>query len=104
MIPAVERRSIPAAPVFGEARPVALEEDTLTLEFPASNAFHRGLAEDKYASLMVDALYEVTGRKLQLAFAIGEDGENPEEELEPESEEDFVALLKETFDAREVDT
>ena len=53
---------------------------------------------------MVDALYEVTGRKLQLAFAIGEDGENPEEELEPASEEDFVALLKETFDAREVDT
>jgi DNA polymerase-3 subunit gamma/tau len=104
VIPAVERRSIPAAPVFGEARPVAFEEDTLTLEFPASNAFHRGLAEDKYASLMVDALYEVTGRKLQLAFAIGEDGENPEEELEPESEEDFVALLKETFDAREVDT
>src|SRR6185437_4727064 len=49
----------------------------------------------------VDALYEVTGRKLQLAFAIGEDGENPEEELEPESEEDFVALLKETFDAQE---
>jgi DNA polymerase III subunit gamma/tau len=103
VLPAIERRSIPAAPVFGEARPVALEDDTLTLEFPASNAFHRGLAEDKYASMMVDALYEVTGRKLQLAFAIGEDGENPEAELEPESEEDFVALLKETFDAREVE-
>jgi DNA polymerase-3 subunit gamma/tau len=103
VIPAIERRSIPAAPVFGEARPVALEGDTLTLEFPASNAFHRGLAEEKYAALMVDTLYEVTGRKLQLAFAIGEDGENPEEELEPESEEDFVALLKETFDAREVE-
>jgi DNA polymerase-3 subunit gamma/tau len=103
VIPAVERRSIPAAPVFGEARPVALDGDTLTLEFPASNAFHRSLAEDKYASLIADALYEVTGRRLGLAFTIGEDGENPEEELEPESEEDFVALLKETFDAREVE-
>jgi hypothetical protein len=103
VLPAVERRSIPAAPVFGEARPVALEDDTLTLEFPASNAFHRSLAEEKYAGLLVDALYEVTGRKLRLEFAMGENGEQPEEELEPESEEDFVALLKETFDAREVD-
>jgi len=103
VLPAVERRSIPAAPVFGEARPVALSEDTLTLEFPPSNAFHRSLAEEKYAALMVDALYEVTGRKLRLEFAIGENGDQPEEELEPESEEDFVALLKETFDAREVE-
>jgi DNA polymerase-3 subunit gamma/tau len=103
VLPAVERRSIPAAPVFGEARPVALSEDTLTLEFPPSNAFHRSLAEEKYAALMVDALYEVTGRKLRLEFAIGENGERPEEELEPESEEDFVSLLKETFDAREVE-
>jgi chromosomal replication initiation ATPase DnaA len=103
VIPAVERRSIPAAPVFGEARPVAFEDDTLTLEFPASNAFHRSLAEDKYASLMVDALYEVTGRKLRLEFAIGENGEAPVEETEPATEEDLVALVKETFDAREVD-
>src|SRR5262245_11431264 len=103
VIPAVERRSIPAAPVFGEARPVALEDDTLTLEFPASNAFHRSLAEDKYASLMTDALYEVTGRKLRLEFAIGENGEGPAEEPEPATEEDLVALVKETFDAREVD-
>jgi DNA polymerase-3 subunit gamma/tau len=106
VIPAVERRSIPAAPVFGDARPVALEDDTLTLEFPASNAFHRRLAEDKYASLMTDALYEVTGRRLRLEFTIGEQGEGhaEEAEAEPASEEDLVALVKETFDAREVDS
>jgi DNA polymerase-3 subunit gamma/tau len=103
VIPAVERRSIPAAPVFGEARPVALGDDVLTLEFPASNAFHRSLAEEKYASLMVDALYEVTGRRLRLEFAIGEHGEGPADEPEPATEEDLVALVKETFDAREVD-
>ena len=102
VIPAVERRSIPAAPVFGEARPVALEDDTLTLEFPAANAFHRSLAEEKYSALMVDVLYEVTGRKLRLEFAVGESGEHPAEEPEPATEEDLVALVKETFDAREV--
>ena len=104
VIPAIERRSIPAAPVFGEARPAALADDVLTLEFPASNAFHRSLAEEKYASLMVDALYEVTGRKLRLEFATGENGDAPAaEDAEPATEEDLVALVKETFDAREVD-
>jgi DNA polymerase III subunit gamma/tau len=102
VLPAVERRSIPAAPVFGEAHPVALEGDKLTLEFPATRAFHRGLAEDKYADLLADALFEVTGRRLQLEFALGENGEEPVED-EPPSEEDFVALIKETFDARELD-
>jgi DNA polymerase III subunit gamma/tau len=103
VLPAVERRSIPAAPVFGEARPVGLDDDTLTLEFPASNAFHRSLAEEKYAGLLVDALHEVTGRKLRLEFAMGENGEPVAEEQEPASEEDLVALVKETFDAREVE-
>jgi DNA polymerase III subunit gamma/tau len=104
VLPAVERRSIPAAPVFGEARPVTLDDDKLTLEFPASAAFHRSLAEEKYSALMVDALYEVTGRRLRLEFAIGENGEAPAEEAEPATEEDLVALVKETFDAREVDS
>ncbi len=102
VLPAVERRSIPAAPVFGEAKPIALEDDRLTLEFPATNAFHRGLAEEKYATLIADALFEVTGRRLKLEFALGEDGADAPEE-EPPSEEDFLALIKETFDAREVD-
>jgi DNA polymerase-3 subunit gamma/tau len=103
VLPAVERRSIPAAPVFGEARPVALEDDTLRLEFPPSNSFHRGLAEDKYAALLVEALYEVTGRKLRLEFATGENGDPEPDEQEPATEEDLVALVKETFDAREVE-
>jgi len=49
-----------------------------------------------------DALYEVTGRKLAVTFAVGEGDEI--EEVEPEqSEEDFVSLFKDTFDAREVE-
>jgi len=99
----LQTRAIHAAPVIGEAKPAALEGDKLTLEFPPSADFHRKLAEEKYEGLLKDALYEVTGRKLRLEFAMGEDGEQSDEELEPESEEDFVALLKETFDAREVD-
>jgi DNA polymerase-3 subunit gamma/tau len=102
VVPAVQTRAIHAAPVIGEATPAALEGDRLTLEFPPSADFHRKLAEEKYAGLLRDALYEVTGRRLELAFALGEDGEEHHEE-EPASEDDLVALVKETFDAREVD-
>ena len=103
VLPAVERRSIPAASMLHEAHPTALEDDRLTLEFPASADFHRRLAEEpKNASLLRDALFEVTGRKLTLEFAVGENGgAQPEEE--PATEEDLVALVKETFDATEVE-
>jgi DNA polymerase-3 subunit gamma/tau len=102
VLPALERRSIPTASMLREAHPAALADDRLTLEFPASAAFHRQLAEEpKNADLLAETLFEVTGRRLQLEFALGENGDEPEEE--PPSEEDFVALIKETFDAREVD-
>ena len=104
VVPAVQTRAIHAAPVIGEATPVALEGDRLRLEFPPSADFHRKLAEEKYESLLREALYEVTGRKLALDFAVGENGgDEPKEEEEPATEEDLVALVKETFDAREVE-
>ena len=72
-IVAVEERSIPAASVLREAHPADLAGDTLTVEFPATAAFHRQLAEEpKNATLLAEALYEVTGRRLGLAFAEGE--------------------------------
>jgi hypothetical protein len=88
-----------------EAHPTQLEEDRLTVEFPAAASFHRQLAEEpKNATLLADALYEVTGRKLALDFAVGENGEDgPEAEEEPAGEEEIVKLMKDTFDAREVE-
>jgi DNA polymerase III gamma/tau subunit len=105
ILPAVEQRSIPTASMLREARPVKLEEETLTLEFPANAAFHRKLAEEpKNANLLRDALYEVTTRKLALEFTLGENGGEPDApDHEPQTEEDLVALMKETFDAREVE-
>ncbi len=103
VLPAVGKRSIPAASMLSEARPAVLDEDTLTLEFPANAGFHRKLAEEpKNANLLRDALYEVTGRKLSLEFVLGENGRE-EASHEPVGEDDLVALMKETFDAREVE-
>jgi DNA polymerase III subunit gamma/tau len=105
ILPAIGERSIPTASVLNEARPVELAGERLVIEFPPAASFHRNLAEEpKNASLLADVLYEVTGRRLTLAFAIGE-GEAEEAEAEdgPTSEEDIISLMKSTFDAREVD-
>jgi DNA polymerase III subunit gamma/tau len=103
VIPAVEERSVPTASMLREAHPSGLAGDTLTLEFPPSASFHRNLAEEpKNATLLVDALYEVTGRRFALAFAVGENGENEPQEQRTLSEEELVEELKQTFDAREV--
>ncbi len=104
VLPALERRSIPTASMLRDAHPAALADDRLTLEFPPGNTFHRQLAEEpKNATLLVDTLFEVTGRRLALEFAVGENGGEAPADEEPPSEEDLVALVKETFDARELE-
>jgi DNA polymerase-3 subunit gamma/tau len=103
ILPAVEERSIPAASVLREAHPADLADDMLTVEFPSSASFHRQLAEEpKNATLLAEALYEVTGRHLGLAFAEGEArAEEHEEDDGPAGEEKILELVKETLDARE---
>ncbi len=102
ILPAVEERSIPTASVLREARLAGLADDRLTLEFPSSADFHRKLAEDpKNATLLQDALYEVTGRKLAVAFQLGEHTREETAE-EPLGEDEILELVKETFDAREL--
>ncbi len=103
VIPAVEERGgIPTASLLREAHPAVLSGDTLTLEFPPSAQFHLDLVRDpKNASLLADALYDVTGRRLELLFELGEAREAPAVDEEPAGEEKILELLKETFDAEE---
>ena len=90
-----------------EAHPAQLADDRLTVEFPAAASFHRQLAEEpKNATLLAEALYEVTGRKLALDFAVGENGgedPDPAEDEKPAGEDEIVQLMKDTFDAHEVE-
>jgi DNA polymerase-3 subunit gamma/tau len=103
VLPAVEERGgIPTASLLREAHPANLSGDTLTLEFPPSAQFHLDLARDpKNATLLADALYDVTGRRLELVFELGEAREAPAADEEPAGEEKIFELLKETLDARE---
>jgi DNA polymerase-3 subunit gamma/tau len=106
VLPAVRERSVPAAALLVDARPAALDGDTLTIEFAAGAEFHRRQAEEqKTASLLRDALYEVTGRRLAVSTTLADhaDGEPTHADDEPLSEEDVISLLKDTFDAEEVE-
>jgi DNA polymerase III subunit gamma/tau len=105
ILPAVGERSIPTASVLNEAKPIELSGDRLVIEFPPAASFHRNLAEEpKNATLLAEVLYEITGRRLALAFAIGEGGADEEESEEgPVTEEEIISLMKSTFGAREVD-
>jgi DNA polymerase III subunit gamma/tau len=106
VLPAVEQKGgIPTASLLREAHPTGIAGNTLTVEFPAAADFHRKLAEEpKNATLLADALYEVTGRRFALAFALGENAGELEDEAGPAGEDRIMELMKETFDARELTT
>jgi len=105
VVETVRERSIPVASLLAEATPTDLAGDTLTLAFPAGADFHRRqIAEPQNIGMLRDALYEVTGRKLAVVLETG-DAELAADvdDDEPLSEEGVISLLKDTFDAREVE-
>ena len=73
------------------------------VEFPATARFHLDLAQEpKNVTVLADALYDVTGRRLALAFSLGEAAPDVQAEPEgPAGEDAILELMKETFDARE---
>ena len=105
VVDAVRSRSIPISTLVAEARPVEIRGDTVTIEFAPAAGFHRTQIEDpKNLAMLREALYEVTGRKLAIETVVGA----PPQPTEPEdarelSEEDVISLLKDTFDAEEVE-
>ena len=103
IVPAVAEKSIPISTVLGEARPTELAGDTLTIEFPAQAGFHRQLAEEpKNATMLAEVLYEVTGRRLGLAFAVSDAEAESAHELEgPAGEDRILELLKSDLGAVE---
>ena len=106
IVEAVRDRSISVASLLTEAKPTELAGDTLTVEFPPGNDFHRKqLDEPKNIGLLREALYEVTGRRLAVVLEAGdaEAGEVEEEDERAAHRGGLDLPLKETFDAREVE-
>ena len=68
--------------------------DTLTLAFPATAQFQLDLARDpKNATLLADALYDVTGRRLEVAFELGDAREAPLPAEEPAGEDEILGIF-----------
>ena len=104
ILDAVRERSIPVASLLTEAKPTHLGEDTLTLEFPAGADFHRRqVAEPQNIGLLREALYEVTGLKLAVVLETGEGSLDEEADELPLGEDKLIEVLKERFDAEEVE-
>jgi DNA polymerase III subunit gamma/tau len=105
VVDAVRERSIPISTLLVEARPVEIRGDTLTIEFAPAAGFHRSqIEEPKNLAMLADALYEVTRHRLRIETVIGAAPEPVETEDPRElSEEDVISLLKDTFDAEEVE-
>ena len=106
VVPAARGKAIWIGPLLGEARPTALDGNVLTLEFPRTAEFHREkLEEPRNLDLVRDALHEVTGRRLAIATTVadGEPGEAAATRRSPLGEGEFISLLKDRFDAKEVE-
>jgi DNA polymerase-3 subunit gamma/tau len=105
VVDAVKDRSIPVSTLVTEARPVELHGDTVVIEFAPAAGFHKTQLEDpKNMALLREALYDVTGRRLAVETILGAAPEPaaPDDPREL-SEEDVISLLKDTFDAQEVE-
>ncbi|MEZ5098749.1 MAG: DNA polymerase III subunit gamma/tau [Thermoleophilia bacterium] len=110
VLPAVGERSIPLGSVLSQARPVQLAEGRLVVEFPPSASFNRAIAEEpKNTAILVEAIHQVSGQRIGLAFAVSdpasagdERGDDAHQHHGPMSEDELVLLLQETLDAHEV--
>ncbi|HEU5264280.1 MAG TPA: DNA polymerase III subunit gamma/tau, partial [Gaiellaceae bacterium] len=104
IVEAVRERSIPVASLLLEASPTDLAGDTLTLEFPPSADFHRHqISEPQNIGLLEDALFEVTGRRLAVVLETGEGDADEQADESPLGEERLIEVLKERFDAHEIE-
>jgi DNA polymerase-3 subunit gamma/tau len=105
VLPAVQERAIWLGSLLGEARPVRLDGDLLTLEFAPTADFHRSrlVDEPENLELVRETLFEITGRRLTIETTLGEDAGAEDREEENLDEDEVIALIKETFGAREVE-
>jgi DNA polymerase-3 subunit gamma/tau len=105
VLPAVQERAIWLGSLLGEAQPVALDGDTLTLEFAAEAEFHRSqlVDEPKNLELVRDALFEITGRRLAVATQLAEGASHAGADEERLDEDAVIALLKDTLAAEEIE-
>jgi DNA polymerase-3 subunit gamma/tau len=92
------------AAVIGEARPVAVNGEDLTLAFAAGDQFLKKKAEDPANRVTVaEALKSLSGGRWRVSYELREDlGVEDRPEAGGRSEEDWIRRFVEEFDAEEI--
>jgi DNA polymerase III subunit gamma/tau len=89
--------------VIADARALALEEGELRVAFAEGNAFLKKKAEDPAnREIVMEALREVTGRRVQLSYELHEELPGGPGATGPRSEEEWVEHFVAEFDAEEL--
>ncbi|HEX8976811.1 MAG TPA: DNA polymerase III subunit gamma/tau [Solirubrobacteraceae bacterium] len=99
----VRQENAMLAATLETARPVTLNDQALTLAFPAGAAFFKRKAEqDDYRRAAADAVRSVTGARLTLRYELRDDAPVTVENGAELSGEELVQRFMEEFDAEEV--
>jgi DNA polymerase III subunit gamma/tau len=90
--------------VIGEARPVAVDGDELTLAYPFAAEFYKKKAEDPANRAAVgEALGALAGGRWKLRYELRDTPGSQDEQASPErSQEEWVTRFMEEFDAEEL--
>ncbi len=90
--------------VIGEARPVAVDGDELTLAYPFTAEFYKKKAEDPANRAAVgEALGALAGGRWKLRYELRDTPGSQDEQASPErSQEEWVTRFMEEFDAEEL--
>ncbi len=92
------------AAVIGEARPVGVDGDDLTLAFASTAQFLKKKAEDPANRMIVgEALRAVSGKRWRLSYELREELADHQRPGDAErSEEDWIRRFMDEFDAEEI--
>jgi DNA polymerase III subunit gamma/tau len=94
-----EREAFVVAALLGEARPVALDGDRLTVRFPEDAVFKKRQAEANRV-IVEEAIGALTGRPVTVVYELS--GGAAQDEASVLSDEELLARLREDFGATEV--
>ena len=91
------------AALLADARPVAVTDRELILEFPSDAAFLKRKAEqDDHRRIAAEALRNLTGHSLALRFELGAQTSREGRVAAPASEDELVEAFVKEFNAHEI--